>query len=469
MARGSTFGLRASRRARGRGGPSSNQAGPARGDDGTQTKERFENVKVNDEVDEKLGFPRVWRPSVAFTASYCVFRLVETIIEEWLMKKYQGVICRISRQKEYLKFPNHLLRHRRLYLQLSFRNISDWLTVHRDILPLAQSNGKKMNAVDAYAEVVHAEATMRGQVEGDGMQKTRIIEGHSPYYLRVAIDNDIRVGWWYAVTFTAGLPSFTPLPYSIKRADPVVMAYDIETTKAPLKFPDQAVDQGFSSLILSEDIEDFEYTPKEGYEGPFTIFNEPDELNVGQIMFMILKEMLRHESLWKLLLWSDQFYAFPHYMGERTFGISCDAFANCKETLTRHKPMVAEYLEENYDRFFNSYTALLLSTNYVTKRPSLKLLGKILLDRANFNVMTRYISNETFLRAEAERLKANLKVFVANPKKPPQIDSTLRRNKYKLLAFLKDFHNDKEDEQFSVCIIFVSVPAQADGAMSHPG
>ncbi|KAF8490492.1 DNA-directed DNA polymerase [Gautieria morchelliformis] len=28
---------------------------------------------------------------------------------------------------------------------------------------------------------------------------------------------------------------------------------------------------------MSEDIEDFEYTPKEGYEGPFTIFNEPDE------------------------------------------------------------------------------------------------------------------------------------------------------------------------------------------------
>jgi DNA polymerase epsilon subunit 1 len=75
MARGSTFGLRASRRARGgggygawrgsrgrgrgRGGSSSNQPGPARGDDGTQTEERFENVKVNDEVDEKLGFPRV--------------------------------------------------------------------------------------------------------------------------------------------------------------------------------------------------------------------------------------------------------------------------------------------------------------------------------------------------------------------------------------------------------------------------
>ena len=36
------------------------------------------------------------------------------------------------------------------------------------------------------------------------------------------------------------------------------------------------------------------------------------------------------------------------------------------------------------------------------------------------------------------------KVFVANPKKPPQIESILRRNKEKLLTFLKGFHNDKE-------------------------
>jgi len=44
------------------------------------------------------------------------------------------------------------------------------------------------------------------------------------------------------------------------------------------------------------------------------------------------------------------------------------------------------------------YTALLLSPNYVTKRQSLKLLGEILLDRTNFNVMTRYISSEDNLK-----------------------------------------------------------------------
>jgi hypothetical protein len=37
-----------------------------------------------------------------------------------------------------------------------------------------------------------------------------------------------------------------------------------------------------------------------------------------------------------------------------------------------------------------------------------------------------------------------VKVFVANPKKPPQIEAILRRNKEKLLVFLRAFHNDKE-------------------------
>lgn len=94
-----------------------------------------------------------------------------------------------------------------------------------------------------------------------------------------------------------------------------------------------------------------------GYE------NEEVSLNTG----MILKEMLRHEQLCNILLYSDQyvvyvllsssrkgyldrFYKFPHYIETTTFGISCDAFANLKETLTRHKSMVAEYLDKNYDR-----------------------------------------------------------------------------------------------------------------------
>jgi calcium binding protein 39 len=126
--------------------------------------------------------------------------------------------------------------------------------------------------------------------------------------------------------------------------------------------------------------------------------------------------------------------------------------------------MVAEYLDKNYDRFFNSFTTLIMSTNYVTKRQSLKLLGEILLDRANFNVMTRYIANDANLKMMMNLLRDRskniqfeafhvFKVFVANPKKPPQIEAILRRNKDKLLVFLKDFHNDKDGESLPLAIV----------------
>lgn len=49
-------------------------------------------------------------------------------------------------------------------------------------------------------------------------------------------------------------------------------------------------------------------------------------------------------------------------------------------------------------QFFTMYTTLILSANYVTKRQSLKLLGEILLDRANYSIMTRYISSEANLK-----------------------------------------------------------------------
>lgn len=57
-------------------------------------------------------------------------------------------------------------------------------------------------------------------------------------------------------------------------------------------------------------------------------YNDEDvSLNTG----MILREMLRHEALVKLLLYDeDHFYSFPKYIETTTFGVSCDAFSNFK-------------------------------------------------------------------------------------------------------------------------------------------
>ena len=41
------------------------------------------------------------------------------------------------------------------------------------------------------------------------------------------------------------------------------------------------------------------------------------------------------------------------------------------------------------------------------------------------------------------------KVFVANPQKPSEIVSILFKNKDKLIAYLENFHSDKDDAQFA--------------------
>lgn len=44
-------------------------------------------------------------------------------------------------------------------------------------------------------------------------------------------------------------------------------------------------------------------------------------------------------------------------------------------------------MDDTADTGGGHYESLLKSTNYVTRRQSLKLLGELLLDRSNFNVM----------------------------------------------------------------------------------
>nr|CAD7404268.1 unnamed protein product [Timema poppensis] len=180
-------------------------------------------------------------------------------------------------------------------------------------------------------------------------------------------------------------------------------------------------------------------------------------LNCGTM----LRECARYEALAKIMLYSEEFFNFFRYVEVSTFDIASDAFSTFKELLTRHKMLCAEFLEQNYDKVFSHYQRLLNSENYVTRRQSLKLLGELLLDRHNFTVMTRYISNPDNLKLMMNMLKEKsrniqfeafhvFKVFVANPNKPKPILDILLRNQEKLVEFLTRFHTDRsEDEQFN--------------------
>eukprot|EP00842_Homolaphlyctis_polyrhiza_P006977 jgi/Hompol1/869/HPOL_005051-RA len=216
--------------------------------------------------------------------------------------------------------------------------------------------------------------------------------------------------------------------------------------------------------------------------------NQDVSLNCG----IILRECIRHESLCKIILESQQFWRFFEFVELSTFDVASDAFATFKDLLSKHKPLVARFLDTHYDevaqayvfhlaacmsskkttvqmadisinshKFFARYTNLLNSTNYVTKRQSLKLLGELLLDRTNFAVMSKYIANPDNLKLMMNLLKEKskniqfeafhvFKVFVANPSKAKPILDILQKNKDKLLLYLSNFHNERsDDEQFN--------------------
>jgi len=174
----------------------------------------------------------------------------------------------------------------------------------------------------------------------------------------------------------------------------------------------------------------------------------------------ILRECAKQEALTKLILSAPNFNNFYAYIEDPNFDIASDAFSTFKEIITKHKGLSAEYLEKNYNTVFQNYSKLLNSGNYVVRRQSLKLLGELLLDRANFNIMTRYISDPENLKAMMNLLRDKskniqfeafhvFKVFVANPNKTTPILNILIKNKPKLVQFLNNFHNDNEEDQFN--------------------
>jgi calcium binding protein 39 len=87
-------------------------------------------------------------------------------------------------------------------------------------------------------------------------------------------------------------------------------------------------------------------------------------------------------------------------------------------------------------------------TRYIANEGNLKMMMNLLRDKSKniqfeaFHVFK--VGRPCLPKRSLSFIHMFLQVFVANPKKPPQIEAILRRNKEKLLVFLKSFHNDKE-------------------------
>lgn len=69
----------------------------------------------------------------------------------------------------------------------------------------------------------------------------------------------------------------------------------------------------------------------------------------------MLRECIAHEELTQVLLQDENFYVFFELIEQPNFDIVSDAFATFKELLTKHKLLIANFLESNYDKVLTVY------------------------------------------------------------------------------------------------------------------
>lgn len=231
----------------------------------------------------------------------------DEMLGQLLLKKYSGLLIdaqyvpMVDLEKPNHLSPNHLTRK---CWKLLFDNVSQLMDVRSQLQDLLKSKSK----VAPNTFMMTGPQSIYEQQSDPWINVQELREYDVPYVCRVCMDLDIRAGSWYTVTLDhvdGGSPHPVLSDPDIEtKANPRVLAFDIECTKAPLKFPNAEVDeiymisymtsdgkgtpQGFlicSRSVVSQDVSDFEYTPKPSYPGPFHIFNEKDEKALIQRFF----------------------------------------------------------------------------------------------------------------------------------------------------------------------------------------
>eukprot|EP00268_Persea_americana_P026628 TRINITY_DN2608_c0_g1_i2.p1 TRINITY_DN2608_c0_g1~~TRINITY_DN2608_c0_g1_i2.p1 ORF type:complete len:2201 (+),score=389.42 TRINITY_DN2608_c0_g1_i2:181-6783(+) len=229
---------------------------------------------------------------------------MEMDVESYLRRRYEGQISDIEIvEKEDLDLKNHLSGLRKSYLKIRFDTVQQLMSVKNDLLHVVERNRVKLDAVEAYDSIFTGKSMQRPQDYIDCILDLR--EYDVPYHVRFSIDNDVRCGQWYDVSISSIGVILEKRADLLQRAEVHVCAFDIETTKLPLKFPDAEYDlimmisymvDGQGYLIINrecvgEDIEDLEYTPKPEFEGCFKVKNVKNENELLRQWFAHMRDV----------------------------------------------------------------------------------------------------------------------------------------------------------------------------------
>ncbi|KAJ9464151.1 DNA polymerase epsilon catalytic subunit A [Diplonema papillatum] len=255
----------------------------------------------------------------------------EEEVELGLRSTFQESLASTERiELEDLELPNHLSGIKRTFIKLRFFNVQQLMTARNQLLPAVTKNKQKSESYTFFIDEI-------GRTKDHGAWTTRIVglrEYDVKYHVRVSIDCGVYVGKWYYVSGSNATINIRERKEYLTNAAPRICAFDIETTKAPLKFPKPDEDQvymiswmldgqGFLIInrdIVSADIEDFEYTPKPEYEGIFRVFNVENE----EAVLRKFVELMNQQKPHVYVTYNGDFFDWPFMMRRmQEYKMSC--------------------------------------------------------------------------------------------------------------------------------------------------
>lgn len=235
----------------------------------------------------------------------------------FLEKKFDGKFSAAQVvDKVDLEQLNHLSGILSPYIKLSFSTLSSYAAVVKVLSSRVReqrrhAGGRQGGASSGYES---AFAYIEDLREHDVM-----------YSARVAIDHNIRVSFWYDVKVRKGfVHQITPNERLLEKPDFGILAFDIETMKAPMKFPQPSTDaimmisyttaeQSYLVVnreVVSRDIVDFTYVATSALSTHVTVYNEANEKEMLQ---RFISEIYRLKPL-VLTTYNGDFFDVPYIM-----------------------------------------------------------------------------------------------------------------------------------------------------------
>ncbi|KAI5148676.1 DNA polymerase epsilon subunit 1 [Enteropsectra breve] len=221
--------------------------------------------------------------SVPYFPSFLISseKLEEYEIEEFVLQRHKEKIQRT--EKAWRIDPgenNHLNKRPGKYLKVFAKNESAYLGVIREL---------------------------KNSADSEQTEQLSIHEYDIPTDVCAAVDINVCCGKWYGIRHN-GCEYQIVAKTRVTYPDLRIMAFDIETTKMPLKFPNAEFDQimmisimsnSFGHLIVnrecvSQDIKPFEYVAKQDMKCFFEISNENDEKDLISRFINIIQEFRPH-------------------------------------------------------------------------------------------------------------------------------------------------------------------------------